>query len=244
VFGQGGSFTSITCNLGGTSASSLCEPYGAALDAAGNLYVTDTSNSRVLEYNTPLTTDTVADRVFGQPNFTSAAGCNLGGISASSLCDTEAVAVDAAGNLYVADVGNNRVLEYNIPLTTDTVADRVFGQAGSFTSGSCNLSNMQFGGPPSAASLCYSRGVAVDAAGNLYVADGDNSRVLEYDSSQADLSVTKSALPNPAQMANPLTYTVTVNNGGPAGATGVTLTDTLPGAVTFGSAIPSQGSCS
>jgi uncharacterized repeat protein (TIGR01451 family) len=60
---------------------------------------------------------------------------------------------------------------------------------------------------------------------------------------QADLSVTKSAAPNPAKMANPLTYTVTVNNGGPSGATGVTLTDTLPGSVTFGSATPSQGSC-
>ncbi len=54
-------------------------------------------------------------------------------------------------------------------------ADRVFGQP-DFTTGTCNT------GGPSASSLCSVPGAAVDAAGNLYVADGDNSRVLEYDS--------------------------------------------------------------
>ncbi|MDP9180348.1 MAG: hypothetical protein M3O21_01330, partial [Chloroflexota bacterium] len=56
VFGQGGSFTSQTCNLDSPTASGLCAPFGAALDAAGNLYVADLYNSRVLEYDTPLTT--------------------------------------------------------------------------------------------------------------------------------------------------------------------------------------------
>ncbi len=141
VFGQGGSFTSNTCNLGGVSASSLCNPKGATVDAAGNLYVADITNNRVLEYDTPLTTDTVADRVFGQGGSFTLNTCNLGGVSASSLCDTNGVALDAAGNLYVADTINTRVLEYDSPLTTDTVADRVFGQGGSFTSGqqTCNL---------------------------------------------------------------------------------------------------------
>ena len=107
------------------------------MDAAGNLYVADYINNRVLEYNTPLTLtvtpgsgDTVADRVFGQGGSFTSNTCNLGlaNPSASSLCNPVGVAVDAAGNLYVADYGNNRVLEYNTPLTTDTVADRVFGQ--------------------------------------------------------------------------------------------------------------------
>jgi uncharacterized repeat protein (TIGR01451 family) len=60
----------------------------------------------------------------------------------------------------------------------------------------------------------------------------------------ADLQVTKNASPNPVTLGNNLTYTTTVTNNGPAQATGVTLTDTLPGGVTFLSAIPSQGSCS
>jgi sugar lactone lactonase YvrE len=169
VFGQGGSFTSSTCNLGGVSASSKCFPGGVAVDGAGNVYVADGFNNRVLEYDSPLTTDMVADRVFGQPNFTTSS-C---GVGASSLCLPLGVAVDSAGNLYVADKNHSRVLEYNTPLTTDTVADRVFGQGGSFTSDTCNL------GGVSASSLCTPIGVAVDSAGNLFVVDVNN-RVLEY----------------------------------------------------------------
>src|SRR5438445_3382177 len=82
------------------------------------------------------------------------------------------MAVDAGGNLYVADASNNRRLEYNSPLTTDTVADRVFGQAGSFAAGSCGAG---------AGGLCRPSGVVLDTADNLYVADFDNNRVLEYD---------------------------------------------------------------
>ncbi len=205
VFGQGGSFTSATCNLGGISASSLCFPTGVAVDAAGNLYVADGNNgnnNRVLEYNTPLITDTVADRVFGQGGSFTSNTCNLGGISASSLCRPAEMALDAAGNLYVSDTTNSRVLEYDSPLATptpsptpspvptptptpspmptptaapgDTVADRVFGQAGGFTTGACDLGGI------SPSSLCGPQGMALDAAGNLYVADFTNNRVLEY----------------------------------------------------------------
>ncbi|MFQ5900770.1 MAG: DUF11 domain-containing protein [Thermodesulfobacteriota bacterium] len=60
----------------------------------------------------------------------------------------------------------------------------------------------------------------------------------------ADLSVTKTDSPDPAVVGNNITYTVTITNNGPDDATGVTLTDTLPGSVTFISATPDQGSCS
>jgi hypothetical protein len=175
VFGQSGSFTTQTCNNGGVSANSLCVPGGVAVDAAGNLYIDDVNNSRVLEYNTPLTTDTTADKVFGQGgNFTSQNGCS-NPVSADSLCSPFGVALDATGNLYVADSFNSRVLEYNTPLTTDTTADKVFGQSGSFTTQTCN------NGGVSANSLCIPGSVAVDAAGNLYISDDNNNRVLEYD---------------------------------------------------------------
>ena len=88
------------------------------MDAAGNLYVADDSNNRVLEYNTPLTTDTTAERVFGTcGSFTSSA---CAGLSANSLDEPKGVAVDASGNLYVADIGNSRVLQYDQPLVTPT----------------------------------------------------------------------------------------------------------------------------
>lgn len=173
VFGQGGSFASNTINFGGVSASSLYQPAGI-FDAAGNLYVADESNNRVLEFDNPLVTDTVADRVFGQAGSFTTNTCDTGGTSASSLCGPNGLALDVAGNLYVADGEDHRVLEYNAPLT-DTVADRVFGQGGSFTTKKCNM-----GGPASASTLCVPAAVALDSAGNLYVADSYNARVLEY----------------------------------------------------------------
>jgi len=62
-------------------------------------------------------------------------------------------------------------------------------------------------------------------------------------SSSADLSLTKTASPNPGQTAVPLSYRITVTNNGPATATNVVVTDTLPGSVAFGSATATQGNC-
>jgi hypothetical protein len=217
VFGQGGSFTTNDCNPGGVSAASLCNPKGVAADAAGNIYVTDESNNRVLEFDTPSTSDTVPDEVFGQGGSFTSNSCNLGGVSASSLCGPEAVTVDSAGNLYVADIVNHRVLEHDDPLATDTVADRVFGQGGSFTDNGCNLGGI------SAGSLCAPYGVSVDGDGNLYVADNQNHRVLEYDcplDACIDLEVSTASVSSPpsaeAGSAFSVTTDATVHNNGPA----------------------------
>ena len=83
VLGQP-NFTSSACNTGGISGSTVCRPSGMAIDASGNLFVADANNYRILEYDSPLTTDTMADRVIGQPNFTTT-GCNTSGVSASGL---------------------------------------------------------------------------------------------------------------------------------------------------------------
>src|SRR5215469_16095577 len=93
--------------------------------------------------------DLVADRVLGQFDFAHS-GINI--LTNIGLNNPDAVAIDrsvvpnriyvaddVSGNVYVAERLNNRVLEYNNPFTTDTVADLVFGQNGSFTSSSCNL---------------------------------------------------------------------------------------------------------
>jgi len=162
-------FSGNTCNNGGMGASTLCNPIAVALDAAGRLYVADANNSRVLEYDSPLTSP-VADRVIGQPNFTTGT-CNTGGISASTLCTPTGLAVDAPGRLYVADANNNRVLEYDSPLT-NSVSSRVYGQP-DFSTSTANTT---------ATSVWAPIAVAVDAAGRLYIADTGNSRVLEFDS--------------------------------------------------------------
>ncbi len=122
------------------------------MDASSNLYVADNVNNRVLEYNTPLTTDTTADTVFGQGGNFASGTANNGGLSADSLSSPGGIAVDASGNLYVADDGNNRVLEYNSPAHRPTPPPiRVFGQGGSFSTGTANhggLSGDSLSQPP------------------------------------------------------------------------------------------------
>ena len=60
----------------------------------------------------------------------------------------------------------------------------------------------------------------------------------------ADLALTKGDSPDPVLAGELITYALSASNSGPQDATGVTLTDTLPGGVTFESATPTQGSCS
>ena len=178
VFGQAGSFTTGTANKGGLSASSLAGPAGVALDAAGHLYVADLSNNRVLEFDSPLTSQT-ANRVFGQAGSFTTGTANNGGPSASSLSHPIGVGLDGAGHLYLADFNNNRVLEFDSPLTSQT-ANRVFGQP-DFTHTDPNQGGLN------ANSLYRPGAVAFDAHNNLYVADLFNNRVLEYDWAAARL---------------------------------------------------------
>jgi sugar lactone lactonase YvrE len=203
VFGQGGSSTSHACNfdtggyLKGASAIDLCYPSGVTVDASENVYIADFSNSRVLEYNTPLNqpnTSPMANEVFGQGGSFSSNRCNKGGIGAGTLCDPDGINVDGSGNLYVADSVNNRVLEYNTPLSNAT-ADQVFGKCGSFTSSACVGT--------SADSLIDPTGVATDNSGNLYVADREENRVLKYDQPlpMPTSTATATATPTPTATA-------------------------------------------
>ena len=165
VYGQP-NFTSSGGDDGGVSATSLYGPVAAAVDASGGLYVADDNNNRVLHYPAGATT---ADVVYGQPDFASDTA-NNGGVSATSLNQPAAVAVDPSGGLYVADQYNNRVLHYPAKSTT---ANAVYGQP-DFTSNTIN------NGGVSATSLYEPEGLTVDASGDLYVADFRNNRVLYY----------------------------------------------------------------
>ena len=109
--------------------------------------------------------------VYGQNGSFTTANGNNGGISANVLYQPENLAVDSSGNLYVADLQNSRVLFYP---AGSTIATRVYGQGGSFTTGSGNSGGI------SANSLNNPYGLAVDSSGGLYVADENNNRVLYY----------------------------------------------------------------
>jgi len=166
VYGQGGSFTSNTANNGGISADSLAGPNDVALDSAGNVYISDFNNNRVLMY---AGTSTTATAVYGQGGSFTTNTANNGGISATSLSKPNSLLLDASRNLYISDGNNNRVLFY---LVGSTIATRVYGQSGSFTtSNSISIT---------ADSLAIPTGLALDSSNNLYISDGGNSRVLFY----------------------------------------------------------------
>jgi len=145
--------------------SNLIDPIGLALDAAGDLWVVD-GNRRVLEYVPPFTNGMSASLVIGQSDFTS----DTQAATASGLSFPTEVAFDSAGDLWLVDQGNNRVLEYKPPFTTGENASIVIGQP-DFTS---------FTSATTATSMNSPYGITFDHSGNLWVSDNRNLRVLEF----------------------------------------------------------------
>ena len=183
-------FVSSTPNNGGVSASGFFLPQGLAVDAAGNLWVADAFNSRVLKFNNPLTdaTPTEADLVIGQPDFVSNAenlgqGGNGPAVALQDSIQFPGRVVVRGDDVYVADSGNSRVLHYTAPTTNKPFADLVFGQFDDFTRRAKNNDGTGINGCcASVDNLFNPIGLALDAEGNLYVADWNNHRVLRYDS--------------------------------------------------------------
>ncbi|HEY9159385.1 choice-of-anchor D domain-containing protein [Candidatus Binatus sp.] len=189
VYGQGGAFTTRNCNLNGASATSLCNPAAVALDGAGNIYIADAWNNRVLEFakagNPPVASDALANRSYGQGAVSDFSDTQCAdGVghdpppSNHGMCNPGGVALDMSGNLFIADTSNNRVIEIDAPLAGMQNATRVFGQAGDFTASGCNQGGSS---APGASTLCAPAGLMLDVLGNLWVADVSNDRVLEYD---------------------------------------------------------------
>src|SRR5208337_173469 len=146
---------------GPASQAQLNQPEGVAVDASGNLYIADTDNNRIRKISPNGIIPTVAGN--GIAGFSG----DGGPASQAQLNHPEGVAVDAQGNLYIADTGNNRIRKISPNGIITTVAGN--GIAG-------------FGGdhgPASQAQLNHPEGVAVDASGNLYIADTDNDRIRE-----------------------------------------------------------------
>ncbi len=154
-----------------------------ACDAAGNLWVSDSGNSRILRFaastlNSPA--PVAADTVIGQPDFVSGAANRGATVSASGLNEPAGLAFDSQGNLYVADFGNTRVLRFPAPLgpsNPNAAATAVWGEQ--------NFNTRNTVQQTSATSMGGPLGVAVDNNGNLYVAIPTDNRVLVFPTSTA-----------------------------------------------------------
>ncbi|MDE0101013.1 MAG: hypothetical protein OXN89_01410 [Bryobacterales bacterium] len=161
VAGNGGN--GFAGDGGPAAAAQLDYPIGTALNTAGTLYFADTLNHRVRKIDSDGTITTLAGT--GEAGF----GGDGGRSSAALLNLPTDIAVQATGNLYVADQNNGRVRRVDPLGTITTVAGTgEWGYSGD-------------GGPATQAHLASPRGLALDVAGNLYVADGYSHAVRRID---------------------------------------------------------------
>ena len=154
--------TAVADGIPATSAS-LNDPFDVAVDSLGNVYVADRQNNRVRKIDTSGIISTLAGT--GDWGY----GGDGGPAAEAALNDPSSVAVDAAGNVYVADTLNHRIRKIDAAGTISTVAGT--GQEGYGGDGGQALEAL----------LRSPRGVAVDTAGNLYVADSVNYRIRKID---------------------------------------------------------------
>ena len=141
----------------------LGEPDSVAVDGAGNLFIADTLNHRVRKVDSAGIVTTVAGT--GE----SGLGGDGGAALDARLTYPFSVAVDDAGNLFIADAGNYRIRKVDRKGLITTVA----GTGESGLGGD--------GGPALDARLAYPISVAVDGAGNLFIADSGNYRIRKVD---------------------------------------------------------------
>lgn len=132
------------------TGAEMASPSGLAMDSAGNLFIADTGNSLVRRVDLKAGIIT---------NYIGGTGPTGGRIShPTGLC------FDSSGALYIADTGNRRIAKYyNGQLTT--------------VAGNGNIGSGGDGGLATKAQLNNPIGIATDAAGNLYIADANNSRI-------------------------------------------------------------------
>jgi sugar lactone lactonase YvrE len=143
---------------------------GIAVDVNGNLYLSDSRNTRVLRFDAAQgkVNGASADGVLGQLTFVT----NGYNTSASAFIAVAGVVTDAGGRVWVADGANNRVLRFDnaIALANGSAASGVLGQP-DFTTRTSGTSDRKMSSPTS---------LTVDAAGNLYVGERGNHRVLVF----------------------------------------------------------------
>ncbi|HUR56617.1 MAG TPA: immunoglobulin domain-containing protein, partial [Opitutaceae bacterium] len=160
-----GSATEAKYHIGDSAAEGPFAPpiytiigsYTLGIDGAGNVYVADTLNNTIRKIASNGSVTTLAGQA-GQEGTSDGSGSNARFLSPSG------VAVDSAGNVYVADAGNNTIRK----ITPAGVVTTLAGVAR--TSGSAD-------GTGTAARFSNPSGIAVDGAGNLYVTDSGNHSI-------------------------------------------------------------------
>ena len=235
---------------GGPAASALLNsPRGIALDQSGNLFIADSNNHRIRKVSATGVITTIAGS--GGVGLNSQGSSNGGfagdgGLATSALLNTPTgVAVDASGNIFIADEGNDRIRKVSAiglintyvavftgddgeptqlfspsGVALDTAGNLYIAEssgdrirrvtvsgiatvAGSGNGGSSSRGALSGdGGPATSALLSSPEGVAVDAAGNVFIADTTNNRIREVFAPSSSNSTGGQSLPNVATVGN------------------------------------------
>ena len=154
------------------------EPWAIARDHAGNTYISDNISSRIFKVDTKNNLTVLAGNIVS--NYTGDGGL----ASLASICRPEGIAVDAAGNVFIADTGDNVIRVVNTQSAAITVAG-VAIQPGTIqtVAGTGIAGYAGDGGAATSARLNNPAGVIVDPSGNIFIADTLNSVIRKVTSS-------------------------------------------------------------
>ena len=195
------------------ASATLNDPLGIALDAAGNLFIADSGNNTVREVNhaTGVITSSVGDG--GEGFYEDGSPVSAQPPLNAELTHVTDVAVDSAGNLFIAEGGGDN--SFNVVAEVYHSAGIIATVAGFNSSGVDGFNGDGQAGP--LALLNSPGGVAVDAAGNLFIADTANNRIREVNLAQATNPppTFTSGAPTPATYGSPYTFQLQATGAGP-----------------------------